>query len=203
MNWFELSELKVGPHARHKGAMKTTMQKWGKLYDKLCFETEPPPLRALRIVDVCQNTERAASSVSLLGDTLEMVSQHNVLGIIAKFTAEQIYAAHIGGIFLDADPHENRLACFQAQVIQSDFGYLNTIHVASTVRHPPDLEQAILGVLGTPPFRCECAAFPTEVRRTGPGADLYIPDPDRDIRGPIRVMERRFRADLKADLDII
>lgn len=44
--------------------------------------------QTLRIVDVCQDTERAASSFQLLEDTFEMLSEYNVLRIIAELTAE-------------------------------------------------------------------------------------------------------------------
>ena len=60
---------------------------------------------ALRIVDVCQDTERAAPPCYLPGGAFEMLSQDNVLRIIAKLTSKQIESANIRGVFLDADPH--------------------------------------------------------------------------------------------------
>ena len=100
--------------------------------------------QALRIVDVCQDTERAAPSHELLWDAFEVLSQDDILRIIAKLASEQIEPANIRGIVLDADSHRNGFAGFQRQVIKCHFGYLNAIDIAPGVRHSPDLQQTVL-----------------------------------------------------------
>lgn len=43
---------------------------------------------------------------------LEVLPQDNALGIIAKFVTKQIYAADMGSVVLDANPHRDGVARF-------------------------------------------------------------------------------------------
>lgn len=58
-----------------------------------------------------QNAQRLL--FQLLEDTFEMLSEYNVLRIIAELTAEQIHAADVRGVVLDADPYRDRVAGLQ------------------------------------------------------------------------------------------
>ena len=68
-----------------------------------------------------------------------MLSQDNVLRIIAELTSEQIEATNIQGVFLDADPHGDGIARFYCQIVKCDFRDLDAIHKTTLVCHSPYL----------------------------------------------------------------
>jgi hypothetical protein len=110
LNKFEFAELELDPYARHKGAMKASMYEWGNFMINFISRRNHLLSQAPRIVDVCQDTERAAPCHYSFGQALTMLSEDDILGIIAKFTAEQVDPTHIRGRLLDADPYGNVLS---------------------------------------------------------------------------------------------
>jgi hypothetical protein len=74
----------------------------GKDYDKLFFETEPPPLTGA-MCEICQIRTHVAPAHLLFGDTLEMLSQDDILGIIAELATKQVHATNVGCIFFNTD----------------------------------------------------------------------------------------------------
>ncbi len=100
-------------------------------------ETKPPPLfGTVHLV--------AQRLPGLSGHALIVLSEHDVLRIIAEPSPEQIHASNIGGVILDANPHRDGLARFQRQIIETDFGDLDAIHKAAAVSYFPDLEKPVL-----------------------------------------------------------
>ena len=73
-----------------------------------------------------------------------MLSEYDVLRIIAEFTAEQIHSADVRGVVLDADPYRDRIAGLQRQMVKHNLRYLQTIHKGSVVGDFPDFQQPIL-----------------------------------------------------------
>ena len=94
-----------------------------------------------------------------------MLSQDDVLRIIAEFSAEQINAADIRGVLLDPDPHRNGLARLQDQVAQRHLRHLDAIDKAPAAGDSPHLEQAVLGVLAVPPGGGQRASLAAEICR--------------------------------------
>ena len=58
-------------------------------------------------IDVFQSTSAQRLPINLLGGASKVLSQNNILRIIAKFTAKQIHAAYIGGCILDPNAHRD------------------------------------------------------------------------------------------------
>ena len=68
-----------------------------------------------------------------------MLSQDDILRVIAKFTAEQIDATDVGCVVSDANPHGDCFTRFQYQIVEGNFRNLYAIHKAAAVGDLPDL----------------------------------------------------------------
>lgn len=133
------------------------------------------------MLEVLDDVGHATPVLFGIGRALEVLPQDNALGIIAKLASEQIDTAHMGSIVLDTNTNRDGITCLQRKIPQADRGDLNAVHEAAVAGNLPYLEQSKLRILSVPPERGQGSTLPTEVGRTGPGADLPAANPDRYI----------------------